>query len=199
MTNLDPVFWIYAAVDAHGTCLTPFYRDSQAPEILQAVDATPGALVVRCKASVSRERRVSGRVGRPMREPRSDFEKLLRSGMEASGIKTYAELARRLRCAPNLIQQWCNGSSRPGLDHVVALKDVLGIDVPGKSWSLHDLNEYIRQQATPEELARMYKDQPVWVDEAQVYEDPGMQAVRLRLGLSLPVAVAGCRGSEGGD
>lgn len=193
MTNLDPVFWIYAAVDTHGTCLTPFYRDSQAPEILQAVKDSPNAIVVRCKASVSRERKPSANVGRPMRAPRSEFEALLRSGMEAAGINTYAELARRLKCKPNLIQQWCNEASRPGLDHSVALKEVLGIDVPVKASatnnSLYELNEYIREQATTEELARMYKEQPVWVEESQTYEDPGVQAVRLRLGLPLPKRV----------
>lgn len=67
--------------------------------------------------------------GRPKNPPRTNFERRLRKMMTRAGVKSYAELARKIDVPPATIQRICSGARQPSIGTLRAIADALGCKV----------------------------------------------------------------------
>ncbi len=185
---IDPVFYIFGVVDSRGVCLTSFHRDPDSPEITKALADHRGSTLFRARAKVdagSMAGPVGGKaLGRPRKESRSEFESIIRKGMEAVGIGSYTRLAQIVDVTPAIIQQWCNGTSKPfgkTADKLISVLKLSAEDMAKLSKPKHNgRHAWLLDQATPEELAYMWDGQPVETADGD-YEPWGLPSLRSRL------------------
>lgn len=63
--------------------------------------------------------------GRPKNPPRTNFERRLRKMMTRAGVKSYAELARKIDVPPATIQRICSGVRQPSIDTLKSISTAL--------------------------------------------------------------------------